>query len=334
MLSKTHSRHRMIFCSFVAAVLIPCVFFLLWPLPAAYRTTPAASPAPVHQSTPADQPPEAPLVLPRERVSAGSAQANAPSDGGCAGVSDAELTRFLRRLADLPHYDESRAARYLNYYGSARYTDQQIVRLVNTDNDLIPFTDAVPAAVDAGVLTLVNKYHEMPACEPEDLTPLPGAYASRGELRAPACRAYVAMADAAQEAGCPISCVSPYRSYAQQQSIYNDYVSRHSLALADTYSARPGFSEHQTGLCVDVTAEGAEYTEFDQTAAFRWMTEHAHEYGFILRYGDGMDYITGYIYEPWHYRYVGAEAAAYIHSHDLTFEEYYYYYILDDDTPA
>ncbi len=294
---------------------------------------PEAPPPPQEEAVPAVREPTA--AVPRERVDTGGKHANAPSDGGWKGVPYAKLSRFLGRLSQLPHYDESRAARYLNYYGSARYTDEQIIRLVNTDNDLALFTDAVPAETDGGILVLVNKYHDLGDYEPDDLIELPRGYATWGSLRREACEAYVAMADAAKEAGCPILCNSPYRSYIKQQSLYNDYANRYSPDLADTYSARPGFSEHQTGLCVDITAEDAEYTSFDETDAFRWMLAHAHEYGFILRYGEGAEYVTGYIYEPWHYRYVGREAAEFIRSHDLTLEEYCCYYAGgNSDAPA
>lgn len=328
--SQTHLKRPWLRYGVLAAALIACVVFSFW---SPFTSFASSDPEGVEQTVPAAvKEPTAPV--PSKRVDSGGAHANAPSDGGYAGVPYAKLSRFLGRLSQLPHYDEDRAARYLNYYGSTRYTDEQIVRLVNTDNDLVLFTDAVPAETDDGILMLVNKYHEMADYEPEDLTDLPAGYASWGALRKEACEAYIAMADAAEADGCPIFCNSPYRSYKMQQGIYNDYVNRHSLELADTYSARPGFSEHQTGLCVDITADGVEYTEFDQSDAFRWMQAHAHEYGYILRYGEGMEYITGYIYEPWHYRYVGVQAAAYIRSHDLTLEEYYCYYVAGGETPT
>ena len=92
-----------------------------------------------------------------------------------------------------------------------------------------------------------------------------------------------------------------------------------------TYSAAPGTSEHQTGLCVDFITEdmGGNLTEaFEDTTAFAWLSENAYKFGFILRYPKGKEDITGYTYEPWHYRFVGREAATDIHFSRLTLEQY------------
>ena len=244
--------------------------------------------------------------------------------------TEAEREAFLAALAELPHYQEERSERYLAYLGGVAYTPEQILCIVNTDSDLTPYEDMVEADVSYGILTLVNKHHYLAAYEPEELSAL-GRYGSWGSMASEARAAFAALVDAAARDGLRIWGVSPYRSYDRQRSIYNSYVSAHGQAEADTYSARPGWSEHQTGLAVDVAVRGYSYGTFDGTPESAWMREHAHEYGFILRYGEGMDYITGYMYEPWHYRYVGADAAAYIWENDLTFEEYYYYYVIGDE---
>ena len=131
---------------------------------------------------------------------------------------------------------------------------------------------------------------------------------------------------------------SGYRTYSYQSSLFNQYIANERAAHPDwtyeqavtqvlTYSARPGTSEHQTGLALDVIAPGGTLNGFKDTQQFVWMRDNAHRFGFILRYGDGMEYITGYKFEPWHYRYVGVEAATFIYENDLTFEEYYAYYV-------
>ena len=126
-------------------------------------------------------------------------------------------------------------------------------------------------------------------------------------------------ADAAAQ-GLSIYISSGFRSYASQRSIYNRYVSRDGRAAADTYSARPGHSEHQTGLSIDLNT----ITQaFGRTAEGRWVAEHCHEYGFIIRYPDGKSHITGYHYEPWHLRYVGIKTATAIAESGLCLEEYY-----------
>ena len=90
----------------------------------------------------------------------------------------------------------------------------------------------------------------------------------------------------------------------------------------DTYSARAGHSEHQTGLAIDVSSNNPDILSFEMSTSFKWMKEHAHEYGFILRYPKGKEDITGYMYEPWHYRYVGKEIATLLYQTGMTFDEY------------
>ena len=241
-------------------------------------------------------------------------------------------TAFLAALAKLPHYQAERAERYLAYLGSKEYTPEQILRIVNTNSDLPPYEDMEDVDTSYGILMLVNKHNYLDRYEPEELTDL-GYYGSWGSMQSEAREAFATLVNAAAQDGCRIWAVSPYRSYDRQKSIYSSYVNAYGGRSADTYSARPGSSEHQTGLAVDVAKRGYSYKTFNGTKECEWMQEHAHEYGFILRYGKGMDYITGYMYEPWHYRYVGVEVATYIYEHDLTFEEYYYYYVVGDETP-
>lgn len=112
---------------------------------------------------------------------------------------------------------------------------------------------------------------------------------------------------------------SGFRSYSLQDSLYNNYVAQEGRVAADRYSARPGYSEHQTGLAFDIlNGQG----ELLQGEAAQWLAKHAHEYGFIIRYLPGKEAITGYMHEEWHVRYVGQEAADIYHS-GLTLEEYF-----------
>ena len=124
---------------------------------------------------------------------------------------------------------------------------------------------------------------------------------------------------AASTAGHNIPLISGFRSYSRQQTLYNNYVARDGQALADTYSARPGHSEHQTGLAFDV---GKLDDNYGSTPAGIWLKENCHIYGFILRYPKGKESITGYQYEPWHIRYVGVEHATKIMNQNITLEEY------------
>lgn len=140
---------------------------------------------------------------------------------------------------------------------------------------------------------------------------------SGGSLRQDAMTALVAMADAAEAAGVgEIASLSSYRSYSTQQSTYSEHVSADGQTNADLESARPGYSEHQTGIALDLVACASscgDLDEFGASAQGQWVAEHAWEYGFIVRYEDGYTDTTGYKAEPWHVRFIGQELAAAYH---------------------
>lgn len=131
------------------------------------------------------------------------------------------------------------------------------------------------------------------------------------------------MAKDAKNDGYTIIAVSTYRSYEYQDRLYKNYVKEKGLYYADMCSARAGHSEHQTGLAVDVADISLDYDNFEKTKEFKWMTNNAYKYGFILRYPIAKFHITGFKYEPWHYRFVGTDIAKFIYENNLTLEEYY-----------
>lgn len=137
----------------------------------------------------------------------------------------------------------------------------------------------------------------------------------------PTCESqFYKMTSDASKKGLYIYFSSGFRSYDYQSQLYNDYVARDGQAVADTYSARPGHSEHQSGLAIDVNQID---NTFDNTAEAKWLADHCHEYGFILRYPQGKEDITGYQYESWHVRYVGTDLSYAIRNSGLTMEEYF-----------
>lgn len=130
----------------------------------------------------------------------------------------------------------------------------------------------------------------------------------------------------AKKAGFEFDAFSTYRSFDRQKELYDSYVARDGQKQADTYSARPGFSEHQTGLAFDIGEVGKteDYADdhFGKTEAGNWLAAHAHEFGFIIRYPEGKQEITGYKHESWHFRYVGKDIAKKIYKEKSTLEEY------------
>lgn len=148
--------------------------------------------------------------------------------------------------------------------------------------------------------------------------PLPSSYAPGG-LTADTMTAFQTLQKAMQQQGLSIWVSSGYRSYSYQDGLYQRYVNRDGKAAADRYSARAGYSEHQTGLAFDVNQIN---DSFANTPEAKWLADHAHEYGFIIRYPKGKEPVTGYQYEPWHLRYLGIETATAVYQSGLSLEEY------------
>ena len=183
---------------------------------------------------------------------------------------------------------------------------------------------------DDPYMLLVNKTHPLPAdYKPEGLKDIKyyasDRTASSRYMVGDAADNFHLLVEAAAAEGHEIVMTTAYRSYGFQQTLWDNYVAKYGEAEASTFSARPGTSEHQAGLCTDVSSPSVNYqltSKYGSTPEGQWLSEHAHEYGFIIRYMEGKEHITGYQYEPWHIRYVGREAAAYIYQEQITFEEY------------
>lgn len=179
---------------------------------------------------------------------------------------------------------------------------------------------------------LINRDYTLPEdYRPEDLTEpnvrfsFSGSYDKR-KLREKAATALEKLFAAAEEDGCILYGVSGFRSYERQAEIYNQNLSTKGSAHTDLYSAKPGTSEHQSGLSIDVSSQsaGLQLSEsFGTTKEGQWIVKNAWKYGYILRYAEDKADITGYAYEPWHIRYVGKKLAKYLYDNNLCLEEYY-----------
>jgi len=258
---------------------------------------------------------------------AGHVRLTGPGSGS-DGMGPSPAKAYVKALASVrnaPFFEADRLLRYAAYIerNPELPAAAALVRVnINLDKEFYTGVEVVSAPED--LLVLCNKYNQLPSdYVPPDLAELPGGHF----LRAPAAEAYQKMADAAAAEELTFHLRSTYRSYESQAELYDGYSARESQAAADMYSARPGHSEHQTGLAFDVTqpVTGGNLTAaaFQNTEQYAWLREHAHEFGFILRYPEDKTKITGYIYEPWHYRYVGPETAAVIHGEGLTLDEYW-----------
>lgn len=148
--------------------------------------------------------------------------------------------------------------------------------------------------------------------------PLPSTY-NPGGIDPDANAALNEMFAAAKEDGLNLFVRSGFRSYATQKWLYENYVAQDGKEEADRYSARPGHSEHQTGLGIDINKADS---SFEGTPEAIWLAANCHKFGFIIRYPQGKEHITGYMYEPWHVRYLGVETATAVYNSGLCLEEY------------
>ncbi len=169
-----------------------------------------------------------------------------------------------------------------------------------------PAIGQIQGATYINGILLVNKTHSIPA-----------SYAPG--LNSQAYQAYQQLKNDAASAGYDMPLLSGYRSYETQDRLYNNYVATYGQAEADTFSAKPGTSEHQTGLAMDV---GQIEDWYGDTAAGKWLAQNCYKYGFIIRYPKGKESITGYKYEPWHIRYLGVDIATQVYNSGLTLEEF------------
>lgn len=228
------------------------------------------------------------------------------------------------------YYNKEYKERYTAYQKEfPNISFEDVVTRVNIGLDKPYYTNTKKTPYQNKDYILVNKYIYMGNDYiPENLEDLDTSYSRSGmKLVKSAKDSLEKMIESAKNDGYTIRVMSSYRSYNYQVNLYNRYVNTDGKEAADTYSARPGFSEHQTGLCVDIDDSKINYTNFEKSESFKWMQENAHLYGFILRYPEDKTEITGYTYESWHYRYVGKEIATYIKKHNITFDEYYVKFI-------
>lgn len=239
-----------------------------------------------------------------------------------------ELTKEEKLIEDMKkisYYRKENKERYITYQKENNSLSiEDVITHVNIGIDQPYYTNTKPSENLNTNLILVNKYNYVTQDYiPENLEPIDTAYARSGmQLVSEAKNAFEELSQNAKEDDMTILAMSSYRSYDYQVNLYNNYVETDGKQAADTYSARAGYSEHQTGLAVDVYNGVIPYTSFEETEEFTWMQQNAYKYGFILRFPEDKTNITGYQYESWHYRYVGKEIAEEIYKNNLTLEEY------------
>ena len=225
----------------------------------------------------------------------------------------------------IDYFKKENIDRYISYKDKNKNLDvKQVIKDVNMNLDKEKYVYTSEALNKNTEKILVNKYYYLDEKYiPNNLVEISTQYSRQGmKLVDYAKEAFEELSKNALKDNMNIIAMSSYRSYEYQVNLYNNYVEKDGKEAADTYSARPGFSEHQTGLAVDVYNKKESYTNFEKTEEFKWMQNNAHKYGFILRFPKDKENETGYQYESWHYRYVGKDIAEYIHKNNISLEEY------------
>jgi D-alanyl-D-alanine carboxypeptidase len=207
-----------------------------------------------------------------------------------------------------------------------------LVANLPSDNFKINKNGIMVVTNSSSILAVVNKKRNLPSTyAPDDLVipDVPFSFSGNSpkkQMRKEAAAALENLFAAAKKDGIQLKAVSGYRSYATQKALFQSNADLKGEEDANRTSARPGQSEHQTGLAMDVSSASANYElepEFGDTKEGKWLAQHAYEHGFIIRFLKGKEDITGYSYEPWHVRYVGKAAAKGITKQNVTLEEYF-----------
>ena len=213
---------------------------------------------------------------------------------------------------------------YKTYHEDTTYED--VIAIVNVHANIGWYNETYEANIDDGYAILVNKFYYLNNdYERIDIQPISLQYSYSGNSAAEiVIENFKTMRDDCEEAlDVHLMVNSSYRPYSDQEEIYNEY-KKVSLKYADSYAARPGHSEHQTGLAIDITSlEHPQVKEFKESTEYEWLKNNCHKYGFILRYPEDKEHITGYNTESWHFRYVGTEIATQIYEEGISVQEIY-----------
>jgi zinc D-Ala-D-Ala carboxypeptidase len=220
------------------------------------------------------------------------------------------------------YYDSRNEQRYINYQSlNSTLSVEEVVWRTNSSLDKEFYSEINEIENTEVELLLVNKYNKLPDnYVPKNLEMLPSGQYLQHNTKI----AFEQIKQDAKKKGYIINDASGYRSISYQVELYNFYMQTNSQKVSDTFSARAGHSEHNTGQAIDISGSFGDILEFEYTKEFKWIKENAYKYGFIIRYPKGYENITGYKYEPWHIRYVGVEIATDMREKNInTLEEYY-----------
>ena len=249
------------------------------------------------------------------------------NDQSVTNFTKREKVKYLEEFFDVDYAKLDNYDRYLKYSDETGENEETVVLLVNLDMDKEYYKDST-LVEDFSTDMLVNKHrHLNEKFVPDNLVKIEAPYTLEKDLKCSkvALDAFKKMSKKAKEEGYEIVINSAYRSYQDQKEVEDLYLKSYGQEYVDKFVAKPGYSEHQTGLAFDV---GSRKTNiFANSKEYDWMVSNCYKYGFIYRFQKKNEDITGFRSEPWHFRYVGEKIAKYIYENDMTLEEYWAIYL-------
>lgn len=228
------------------------------------------------------------------------------------------ISSYINALNFIPK-NISRYVAYHNRNQNMTYDNTVLNVNMNLDYDFYTNVNTLHNYLD--ITTLVNKYNKLPDnYEIDDLVVLDNEYSNKGEkVRKVIYNDLKKMFDDAKKDNINLNVISGFRTYEKQDTLFNNSIKKNGIDHALIYSAKPGYSEHQLGLAIDINSVEE---NFKNTNEYKWLKNNSYKYGFIERYPENKEYITGFGYEPWHYRYLGVDITTRIFTENITYEEY------------
>jgi len=256
------------------------------------------------------------------------------SDNELIKLSKKKYDKNLIELISNKNYFSKYHDDYLSYMDlNPRLTVDEVINNVNLHLNYSFYEKTFEADLSKNNLTLVNKYYHLSEdYEPDDLAVISTKYSwgtpGSQKIRNEVLEAFIKMHEDAEINDIYLMVNRSYKSYSDLKKQFDNYVNIHGEESADKDLIRPGYNERQLGLTLDILSlKDPTQNTFKDSDTYKWLSENAYKYGFILRYPEGKEKITGTEFISWIYRYVGVEAATIIHNDNITFEEYYTYYI-------
>lgn len=244
-----------------------------------------------------------------------------------------EYNKNVIPLMNEKYFLEKNLKRYIEYLKENGRDLADTIAVINVGADNEWYTNTKKTDISKNELMLTNKFYSLDNTYNSDnmvKVSKQYSYGNNQFVTEETYNAFIKMFKDAKKEDLTLIINSSFRSYEEQDEVYNEYLDSRGEEAANKIAAKAGFSEHQTGMAIDIQTYGSNAKTFEEFDEFKWLQDNAHKYGFILRYPKDKEYLTGYEYESWHYRYVGIDVATYIYENNITFDEYYAYFVEKD----